>query len=357
MRPMSADRLHSAAVTLPPASAAYVRRLSHDVLHRSPRGIEVRSLAGMPVDRVAEHCTQRLEAMQQWLEEELFYFLLIDAFRPRTAAIEALPERLRSGAADARAAIAEIVLSTSFSLRNPGNDTFVTVLLEQCLGIEVQSRENRKTLATGKRIYDGEPGRFLGRDARTQADLVRIVLEDELFARHLLDRHHRRLFGAGLDELPKGDAATVTARVHEAPAAFFDVLAEWLASERYVAGVAIKKPRTDRQFVRSLYMDVLEREPTYDEIRNVRNALQSMADATPLRAVMVKLVLGSREAKLPALGDDGPEAFVRDCFVRYLGRQPGQSELAGFVAALAEPGTDPSLVVRALLASPEYGFC
>ena len=101
--------------------------------------------------------------MRRWLEEELFYFLLLDNFRPRTRAIAAIPEGLRTGESTAHQAIGEILLSTGFSLRNPGNDTFVTVVLEQCLGLAVQERRHKATLEAGKRMYDGEKARLLTR--------------------------------------------------------------------------------------------------------------------------------------------------------------------------------------------------
>lgn len=339
-----------------PADLAFVRRVCHDTLQRGPRPREVRSLVGMPADRVVRHLLERPEAFEQWVEEELFFHLLIDRFRPRTRAIEELPERLRRGDADVRGATAEILLSTSFSLRNPGNDTFVTVVLEQCLGMPVQDRRNVRTLEAGKELYDGRPTRFLGRDGQTQADVVRFAIEDERFARRILDRHRKRLLGEGLDSMERGDANALVAEVHAEPSRFFDVLARWMTSDAYREAVAVRRPRSDRQFVRALYVDVFDREPTYDELRNVRNALQSMADPAPLRAVLVKLALGSPEAKLPDPGAGPRGAFVRTCFERYLGRSPSQEEEASCTAILSEPETAPRTLVRALLAAPEYGF-
>src|SRR5690606_11130230 len=130
----------------------------------------------------------------------------------------------------------------------------------------------------------------------------------------------------------------------------------WLGSERYVAACAVRKRRNDRQFVRSLYVDVLGRPPTYDEMRNMRNALQSMADSTPLRAVMAKLIVDSQEAVLPECRDGEEAAFVATCCRRYLGREPRATELQDFLAVLQEPDTEPRHVVRALLCSAEYHY-
>jgi hypothetical protein len=334
------------------ATERYLRRLSSDVLLRTPSPAERRSYVGAPIGAVATRMLGTLESMQVWLDEELYYFLLIDNFRPLTKAVVELPQQLRSGRKTARDALAEILLSTSFSLRNPGNDTFVTVLFEQCLGWTVQDPKIKPLLEAGKQMYDGRKVRFGSATGGSQSDLVRLVLAEPGATRHLLDRHHRRLFGA---PLPETQQETV-ARVHDDPAQYFPVLAQWLTAPEYLAGLDRRRPRSDHQFIRSLYMDLLERQPSYDELRNMRNALQSMADSTPVRAVMAKVILDSGKPRLPVC-ERGKEAeFVTACFDRYLGRGPGQSELAAFVGAMQQDGATPGLVVRALVGSLEYQY-
>jgi len=337
------------------ASLRFVRRATLDILQRTPSPAELRSYVGAPIDLVVQRLFRRLEAMEVWLEEELFYYLLLDNFRPKTRAIASLPRRMMKREIDVRGATLEIVLSTSFSLRNPGNDTFVTVILEQCLGMRVQDRRNTHTLEAGKKMYDGLKTRFLRQTGSTQADLIDIVMRQEGFTWHVLDRHHRRLFGRPLDR--KAEAAeAAAARVHADFGEFFAVLADWITSPDYLAAIATRRPRTDRQFVRGLYMDLLERRPDYEEMRNMRNALQSMADPTPLRAVMAKVILDSGRAKLPALEPGGEREFVKQCFLRYLGRGPTQEELPAFAGALAKQECSPIHVVRALVGSPEYQY-
>ena len=338
------------------ATLAYVRRLFFDVLNRPPVLSESAALTGMPIERVSKQTWRRREAMEEWLEDELWFHLLIDRFRPQTRAILGLPYRLAQGKATARDATAEILLSTGFSLRNPGNDTFVTVVLESCLGLTVQERKARAELDAGKLLYDGRRARFLGQDGDSQADVVRITLAQDAFRERLLDRNHRRLFGAPLATRGRAAVDALIARWRDDESAFFPILAEWTHAADYVAAVAVKRPRTHRQLVRSLYFDVLERAPTYDELRNMRNALQSMADPTPLRAVFSKLMLDSAAAKLPALVAGEERDFVRTCFLRYLGREPTQIEAGEFVAVLGEPGASGKHVVQTLLTSVEYGY-
>ncbi|MCC6670651.1 MAG: hypothetical protein IT458_06300 [Planctomycetes bacterium] len=333
----------------PPPSRALLRRIALDVLQRTPSPREVAIALEQPVPLAVRRWLFSEEAMRAWLDEELYYFLLLDNFRPRTEGVESLPRRLAAGTATARDALTEILLSTGFSLRNPGNDTFVTVVLEQVLGLRVQERANKALLEAGKAIYDGRKGRFLDREGRSQSDLVRIAVAQEAATRLLLDRHRQRLFGGGSGPV---DAGTVQ-RVHQEPAAFFTVLGEWLAGPEYAAALARRKTKTDTQFVRALYQDLLDRTPTYDELRNMRNALQSMADAGPLRAVLAKVMLDSGKAQLPELRPGAEDAFVRECFLRYLARAPGQEELPRFVQELGK-GARALHVVRALLGSPEY---
>jgi len=90
-------------------------------------------------------------------------------------------------------------------------------------------------------------------------------------------------------------------------------------------------------------------------MRNLRNAMQSMADPAPLRSVLAKVVLDSGQAKLPG-GDDGadPGAFVTECFRRFLARDPSEAEQATFREAIAKQGATRQHVVRALVGSVEY---
>ena len=157
------------------AAPQLVRRIALDVLQRTPTAEEVAQAAPRAPIEVAQRMLGTLEAMEVWLEEELLYFLLLDNFRPTTPNVAALPRLLHERRTDVRAAQAEILLSTAFSLRNPGNDTFVTVVLEQCLGLEVQDRRNAAVLEAGKRAYDGYATRFLGGVGRSQADVVKLA--------------------------------------------------------------------------------------------------------------------------------------------------------------------------------------
>jgi hypothetical protein len=332
-----------------PVTHRFLQRLCYDALQRGPSPAEVRVLVGAETKDVVDRLLQSREAKSVWFEEQLQYFLLIDQFRPQGATIEQIPARLQKGEIDARGAIAEILLSTGFSLRNPGNDTFVTVVLEQCLGYRVQDAKNKPILDAGKRIYDGKRGKFLGQEGQNQADLLQIVLGHEDFARHLLAREHTRLLGA---PLPKDSPAV--ASLQQDPKRFFALLGEWLASPAYLQALPQRRSKTERQFLRGLWHDLLERTPSYEELRNLRNAMQAMADPAPLRSVLAKVVLDSGKCTLPECTAGAEAEFVRACFTRYLAREPNERERAVFTKTLTQDGGKPDQIVRALVGSLEY---
>ncbi|MBK8100144.1 MAG: hypothetical protein IPK26_23835 [Planctomycetes bacterium] len=330
----------------PPVTARHLQRLTFDILQRSPTDAERAAFLGADLAVVVPRLLGTREAATAWLEEELWYFLLIDQFRPRGEAIERLPARLHKRELTARDAIAEILLSTGFTLRNPGNDTFVTVLLEQTLGYRVQDKKHQPTLVAGKKVYDGARERFLGELAQNQSDLIQIALRHQDAARHLLGRHHRRLFDALL-----GKDASEVAALHADPTRFFAIVGDWLVGERYQQALAQRRRKSERQFLRGLYQDLLGRLPDYDELRQTRAAMQSMADPTPLRAVLAKVLLDSQHARLPEHDGDAA-AFVQRCFLRYLAREPNAREQQAFTTAMAQG--KPAQIARALVTSLEY---
>ena len=199
------------------------------------------------------------------------------------------PIVLARGEGTVRDATREIVVSAEFNARNPGNDTFVTVVLEQCLGVVVQEKES--ILAAGTKAYDGVASRIYGEVARSQSDFVRIALAQRAWAERFVDRQYREVFGRAP---AKETAAKAADRIHAEPAAYREVLREWLLSPDWLARVAIPRPKDDRVFLRTLFVDLLGREPSFEEFRNSRNAFQALSDPAPVRNVLAQLLLSPR---------------------------------------------------------------
>jgi hypothetical protein len=291
------------------------------------------------------------EVWNIWYEQQLFYLLLLDRFRPKQGRVTTLPQRLADAQIPAPIALREIIASTYFNDRNPGNDTFVTVVLEQGLGLVVQERGNKRTLDEGKKMYDGYAATIFKEKGASQSDFVRIVFRQRDFFRHLLRRTWLELHGS---EIPKARLETDAARFESDPWAFAPILKEWLTGEAYIQGAATARMKSEIPYVRGLFLDALGRVPTYEELRNVRNAFLSLADPTPIRLVMGRVLLESSQARMPdSVLDSRP--FVQEQFLRLFARPASERELEVFVGALkSDSNVTPRTVLWTLISSPEY---
>lgn len=326
-----------------------VRALYLDLLGRTPHGIELMMASGVDRNALARRLVGSLEFYETFYELELFYFLLLDNFRPRTPTLESIPARLFNAQIDVRDAIQEIVISQYFNARNPGNDTFVSVILEQLLEITVQ--DDVRLLEAGKKMYDGNKIRVFGELGDNQSDLVRIVLDRPDFTRVLLQRHYRRLVGA---EPHAADLDRWAALLAEDGRTYSMIVLEWVASDAYAAAIAGRRPKTDFMWIRSLFVDLLERKPTFAEFRNFRNAMQALSDSSALRSVLAKVILDSGRVALPTRQQVDPTAFIDEQFRRLLGRAPSADEMKLFLDELGGPIGDPGILIHAIVSSVEY---
>ena len=134
------------------------------------------------------------------------------------------------------------------------------------------------------------------------------------------------------------------------------------------------RPRSNSQFIRAVYTDVLGRAPAvYDfalqdgqgtllyaypinEQRDLVSALDALGDSAPLRATFAAGLLDSAEVTLPEKNEvEDPAAFIQDQFRGLLGREPGSYELRAFEDAWdSDDAVGPRTVIRAILGSREY---
>lgn len=339
----------SGAAGVSDAKRKETRATYFDLVGRPPLAVEQMMAVGLERDALAQRLVGSLEFYEHWYEDELFFYLLLDNFRPRTPQMQALPARLANGSLDVRAATQEIVISQAFNLRNPGNDTFVSVVLEQMLGIVVQ--DEPKLLDAGKKMYDGYVATVFGQQGKSQSDFVRIVLEQPAFSRVFLARAYERLVRAAP---PKAELETWAKRFEADPRVFTQLVREWIAAPAYAQAVRSSRAKTDHMFIRSVFVDLLGRKPTFEEFRNFRTALQALADSRPLRAVLARVMVDSGQVALPAKAGLDVAAFVGEQFRRFLGRAPDEQETATFAKVMSDPQAEPKLVLLALLSSQEY---
>ncbi len=328
-----------------------IRRLYYDLMWRSPRLDEIRGWYDRSHEEMVEEMLASEEMWSVWYERQLFYFLLLDRFRPKEGKLPTIPRRLAKNEITVPRALAEIVRSQYFTDRNPGNDTFVTVVLEQCIGITVQERKQKRTLEAGKKMYDGYRTKVFREYGDSQADFVRIVFRQKTFFEHFLRRTYEELHGEPID---KSRLERDASRLQMDASAMPEILAEWLQATAYVEGAKLAREKSEIPYVRGLFVDTVGRLPTYEELRNVRNAFLGMGDPTPLRLVMGRVLMDSNEAQIPPSAIDA-DRFVQEQFVRLFARTPTENERETFVSGLkSDTAVTPQVILWTLISSPEY---
>lgn len=327
-----------------------LRTLTLEVLGRPPYLREYEAWLGKGRLEWLEAHVLSEAAWAHWLDEQLYYFFLIDNFRPETQRISEMPRKLAEGRLDVREALHRIALSSSFELRNPGADTFVTVVMEQVVGLDVS--KNRRDLEIGKGLYDGREGLFLGKRGSSQADVVRIAVEDKRSMRSFIAREFERLMQSAPE---KKELARWSREVQRDPRSFTDLLHEWFQSEAFERRLATPVALPNRLFVKALFVDLTDRLPSSDEAEALREAMDGLADSRPLRNILTRLFLDSGRADLPRREElRDPRAWITDHFLRFLARAPREAELEVFIEALTSPEGRPETALYALLSSPEY---
>jgi hypothetical protein len=203
----------------------------------------------------------------------------------------------------------------------------------------------------GKRLYDGRPGRFLGRQGDSQSDVVDIAISDERAVPHFLVREHERLlrFTPARSDVKRWGAALTGDGCGLA-----GVYAEWFCSPAFERRSAARLPLPNRLFVRTLFVDLLGRLPDEAETQRIRNALDGLTDSAPLRSMVARLLLDSGQVPLPQRASLDPVAWITGLFERLLGRPPAERERAVFVESLADPACRLETVVYAIVSHPEY---
>ncbi|GJM21013.1 MAG: hypothetical protein DHS20C15_09280 [Planctomycetota bacterium] len=338
------------ASALDVSDARHVRAVYLDTVGRTPREDELLLAERVGGPALIEALVGSPEYWENWYEEELYYFLLLDNLRPEDPGPrKRLSDRLAKGDLHVVDAVRGIASSSAFHRANPGNDTFVSVVLEQLLGLEVQRYTSQ--LEAGKRMYDGQRASLWGEEGRNQADVVRIAVGHEDFAPHFLSRQYTRLIGEQPDRRAlKKDVA----RFADNPRVFVELVREWLLSPEYAERLGGLRPKSDRQFIRGIYVDLVDEPPDLATMQRYRTALAAVGDAGPLRSVIARVLLNKVGGGLPERGELPAEELVQGCFRRFFGRDPSADELEVIAGVYTQCECSPDMVVLSLVTHPEY---
>jgi len=333
---------------LEPDQLQRLRRIYLDVLGRPPTPSEALAEGRRSIKSLVTNILLRAEMGRAWVEEVSIRFGLYDDYR--VVSEEASDLALRVPAENLPPHVVEGTLARdpSFLRRHPPGRSLAAAIAGLLLGRRATDAEIAASieLAAGKPV--DMPG--VGRVEDARAWLV-AVLKSEAFRRAALERRLRRFLDSGNAVRRMGPALLAMAQSNKAWRAFLE---DVLVDRRYLGRKQLRAKETVT-FVRGLFVDLLERKPTNREMAALVRAVESLHGGSAAFAALVRIMIDSGEAPLPLLVDiyDAPR-WVKDRFLRYLGRLPTATELKAYGEVLLHPQGGPDVVIQALLTGPEY---
>jgi hypothetical protein len=331
-----------------PEALKALRRLYLDLLGRPPTPAEALADERIRYEVLVESLLSRAESGRAWFEEACERFGLVGAARPTGEEAEALPLRFASESVPPHLADAALVRSPAFVVAHPAGRAFAEAISRRVLDRDPTAAETDAAVA----LAAGGPVEVPGLGSVTSpAEWTARVLATEEFRRAAVRRRLSRFLPSGAVDRRQYEALTAA---ESGGAAWRTYLRDALLSVEYRERKTLR-PKDDLTFLRSLFVDLLERKPTDRELAGLARAVAVLPGRSAPFAAVVKVLLDSGEAPLPLLVDipDAPR-WIADRFLRYLGRRPSAEEMKAFGEALLSPDGGPELVVRALLTGPEY---
>lgn len=325
-----------------------LRRLYLDVLGRPPTPDEAVAEERKGLMELVRNLLLRAEGGRAWVEELCARLGLYDEYRPVGDDARALALRIPSEGTPPHVVEGTLARDPSFLRRHPPGRELAQAIATLLLDRAPTEEEVRAAIELAAGRAADVPG--LGRVADSRAWLV-AVLDSPTFLRAALLRRLGRF-------LDSGDAAKQLERalgaVQEGPRRWAALQEEILLGTRHAERKRLR-PKDTVTFLRSLFVDLLERRPTDRELAALVRAVEAMPGQGAAFAAVVRILIDSGGAPIPLLVEirDGP-GWVTDRFLRYLGRKPETSELKAYGEALLHPQGGPELVIAALLTGAEY---
>ena len=325
-----------------------IRRLYLDVLGRSPTPAEALAEEARGPKVLVRNILLRAESGRAWVEALRVRLGLIGDHRPVGDEAADLALRIPSESLLPHVVEGVLVLDPSFRKRHPAGQALATAIADLLLDRAPTQAE----LDLAAALAAGETGTHpaYGEIASAEAWLRKVVAS-EAFERAALRRRLARF-------LDSGDVAKALGKAllagRESPAAWRAVLESLLVEPGYLDRKRLRS-KDDLTYLRSLYIDLLERVPTDRELTALVRALQTMPGESAARAALARWLIDTGGAPIPLLVEirDLPR-WITDRFLRYLGRRPTAGELAAYGEAAYVEGGGPKLIIQALLTGAEY---
>lgn len=325
-----------------------LRRLYLDVLGRPPTPAEAIAEERKGVRALVKNILLRAEMGRAWVEEVQIRFGLFGDTRPVSDEAISLALRVPSENLPPHVVERTLALDPSFLRRHPPGRPLAEAIARLLLGRAPTDAETRAAVA----LAAGETAELpeLGTIDAPRAWLVK-VLDTRAFRRAAMLRRLGRFLDSGDAGKHVGRALNAVEEGHKAWRAYLEGL---LTDRAYLERKRLR-PKGTVTFLRSLFIDLLERKPTDREMTALVRAVGAMGDDTAALAAVVRIMIDSGQAPIPLLVDiyDLPR-WLKDRFLRYLGRLPNKTELLEYGKVAQDPEGGPELIIQALLTGAEY---
>ena len=327
---------------------ARLRRLYLDVLGRSPTPAEAIAEERQGVRALVKNILLRAEMGRAWVEETSIRFGLFGDTRPVSDEAISLALRVPSENLPPHVVERTLALDPSFLRRHPAGRPLADAIARLLLGREPTEAEDRAAIA----LAEGSPVELPELGAiESPRDWLLKVMDTRAFRRAAMLRRLRRFLDSGDAGKHVGRALVAVEEGHQSWRAFLEGL---LTDRAYLERKRLR-PKGTVTFLRSLFIDLLERKPTDREMTALVRAVRAMGDDTAAFAAVVRIMIDSGQAPIPLLVDiyDLPR-WLKDRFLRYLGRMPSKTELQEYGKVAQDPEGGPELIIQALLTGAEY---
>jgi hypothetical protein len=368
-------RIDSLAET-PPAVRKTIRGIYIDLLGRGPTEEELARDAAKPPDKMVRDIVSSYEFWNWLYEEELLHLDLTDTYRPIDLDFDYItyPALLTNKKTNLKEVYRQLLTGVYFHAKNYGEEDYPRGLWQYLFGVDILDEPD--ALEAARRMYNGpdegetkdakaakKPGpkktaaapKLFGVEGKVREDMIKIVLDQPLFAERLAARLYKRITGAEMSAADaKKAAAALKAGWDSGKEALPDIVAGWCSSPDYLKRTLEVRRKSNAAFVRTLYVDVLNRAPDFGEFWGAYRIIRSLSDSEPLRVIVAGMIAESEEADIPLKSEIVRSEWIREQILKLYCRDPKAGEVAGLDALLGRQESTTRLFIRALLTHPEY---
>jgi hypothetical protein len=382
---------------VPAEQRKLTRAVYIDLLGRGPTEEEMaRDSAKPPAELVRELCG-RYEFWDWFYEQELFHLDLTDNYRPISEEDPeyhylGIPAMLNNRKITWVEALRQVLHGVYFHAKNYGDEDYPRGLWFALYGADILDEPipankdpileiARNMYTEGKILEDpnelkdpkakkkpvakkvAKEWPLFGKNGKNRADLLDICLAQPRFVETFVRRVYKRY--TGMDPT-QAEVDTSVKMLQEgwkprkegtrANEALPQVVAMWCTGDRYLAKLREYRRKNDAAFIRTLYVDLLNRTPEFHEFWGAYRIIRSLSDNEPLRSIVATMMVDSDESDIPTKAEIVRDEWIKETLMKLYCRAPKGAEVQGLDVILRDAACTTKTLVRALVTHPEYQF-